>query len=163
MRIFPVLLTLLLPVSASAQYKYTTARGTVSITGYDCSENVLTITNTINGLPVVCIERSAFMGCTNLCSVTIPNSILKVRGCSFMNCGLTNVIIGSSVTNLGRGAFYNNPRLTGVYFFGNAPERVGEDQFFGATNATVYYLPDRKGWGKTFAGRPTATWTGKSP
>jgi len=163
MRISPVLLPLFLPVAAPAQYKYTTSKGTISITGYDCSENVLTITNELRGLPVVCIERSAFLGCTNLCSVTIPDSILKVRGCSFMNCGMTNVIVGSGVANFGRGAFYNCTRLTGIYFFGNAPERVGDEVFFGATNATVYYLPGRTGWGKTFGGRPTAIWTGKSP
>ena len=162
-RILPVLLVLLLPAAARAQYTYTTAAGSVTITGYDSSEKMTTISNKIDGLPVVCIERSAFYGCTNLLSVTIPNSVTKIRGCAFMGCGLTNVIIGSGVINLETGVFYNCDRLTGVYFLGNAPNRVGIDVFSGATNVTVYYLSGSTGWNKTFGGRPTAIWTEQSP
>ena len=59
-RKLPVLLVVLLPVATQAQFDYTTTNGTVTITGYDCSDNVLTISNQINGLPVICIERGAF-------------------------------------------------------------------------------------------------------
>jgi hypothetical protein len=31
--------------------------------------------------------------------------------------------------------------------------------FNGAINTTVYYVPGTTGWGRTFAGRPTAPWS----
>ena len=163
MRILPVLLALLLPVSVPAQFDSTTTNGAVTISGYNCSDNVVIISNKIAGLPVIRIEQGAFLGCTNLMSVAIPSSVISIGENAFMGCGLTNVTIGSSVTNLGWGVFYNCTSLTGVYFLGNAPSIAGSDLFFGATNVTVYYLSGSTGWAKTFGGRPTAVWTGKSP
>jgi len=58
----------------SAPYYYATnGDGTVSITGYNGSGGALTITNTINGLPVTSIGSNAFYLCTSLTSVTISN------------------------------------------------------------------------------------------
>ena len=46
--------------------------------------------------------------------------------------------------------------VTEVYFHGNAPSLVLG--FFGATDATVYYLPGTTAWESTFGGRPTELW-----
>jgi hypothetical protein len=53
--------------------------------------------------------------------------------------------------------FYGCTNLKEIHFKGNTP-RLGTDVFFGASQATIYYLPGTKGWEKTFGGRPTAVW-----
>jgi len=156
------LLLFRLPAAGQAQADYTMTNGTVTINGYDCSSNAMTISNTINGLPVSNIGDGAFIGCSSLTNITIPTSVTSIGANAFMGCGLTSLTIPGSVTSIGRGAFYSCNRLTGVYFLGNAPS-LGSDVFYGATNATVYYLPGTTGWGKIFGGRPTVQSPGISP
>ena len=71
---------------------------------------------------------------------------------------MISVTIPNSVTRIGGSAFYGCSSLTGVYFRGNAPGRGGHEQWFGADQAVMYYLPGATGWGTTFRGRPTALW-----
>ena len=52
-RILPLLLLFALPAAVQAQcYTYMTNNGTITITGYTCSDTVVTIPSMINGLPV---------------------------------------------------------------------------------------------------------------
>jgi hypothetical protein len=51
-------------------------------------------------------DFGAFNGCTNLASVTIPNSVTSIGYGTFFNCiNLTNVTIPNSVTSIGNSAF----------------------------------------------------------
>lgn len=80
-------------VTASlAQYTYTTSNGTVTITGYSGPGGAVTIPDTLGGFPVTRIQDLAFLSCTNL----------------------TDVIIGSSVTNIGSWPFYPSWVLTNI-------------------------------------------------
>ncbi|MBQ7530860.1 MAG: leucine-rich repeat domain-containing protein [Paludibacteraceae bacterium] len=86
--------------------------------------------------PVTSIGTSAFEGCSNLQSVTLPSSVTSIGtdafwGCTklgsvnleeglttinqraFYNCNLTEITIPSTVTSVGNGAFKGNP-LTSV-------------------------------------------------
>ena len=64
---------------------------------------------------VIGIEENAFRGCSDLTSVTIPNSIKSIIDYSFRDCtGLTSIIIGSGVTFIGALAFDNCISLTSV-------------------------------------------------
>lgn len=64
---------------------------------------------TYNGrtLTVTSIGEKAFLGCTGLTSVSIPNSVTSIGGYgAFRGCtGLTSVIIPNSVTSIGKSAF----------------------------------------------------------
>jgi formylglycine-generating enzyme required for sulfatase activity len=109
------LLLLALPAAVQAQFIYTINNGTVTITGYTGPGGAVTIPDTISGLPVTSIGTNAFYACTNLNSVTIPNSVSSIRVAAFYYCiSLTSVTIPNSVTSIGDEAFGYCSRLTSV-------------------------------------------------
>ena len=66
----------------------------------------LVIPSKHNGLPVVAIDETAFVRCTNLTCVVIPDSVTLVGSGAFYNCiYLTKVKIGNGVREIGQGAF----------------------------------------------------------
>jgi len=168
------------------QFTYTTNNGAITITGYTVAGGALipstiTIPSAINNLPVASIGNNAFWYCTNLTSVTLPNSVTNIGSQTFRNCinltdvtlpnnitsigagvfydcySLANITIPCGVTNIGLGAFEYCSSLKGVYFNGNAPS-VNSTAFVGDNNPPVYYLPWTTGWGSTFDGLTTALW-----
>ena len=81
--------------------------GDVSIPG-----NVADGTST---LTVTSIGAEAFLGCTRLTGVTIPQGVTDIGFAAFHSCSdLTSVIIPESVTSIGMAAFYNCSSLTSV-------------------------------------------------
>jgi len=70
------------------------------------------ITYTVTG-----IYTNAFMDCTGLTGVTIPNTVTIIGTNAFRNCtGLTSISIPGSVVDIGEGAFYNCTALINVEF-----------------------------------------------
>jgi len=61
------------------------------------------------------IVNTAFGGCENLTSITIPNSVKGIGLAAFENCkGLTSIIIPNSVTTLGVYVFHHCENLASV-------------------------------------------------
>ena len=113
-----LILSVLFSISASADV--------VEVDGiyYDISENNATVTYgdneysgdivipesiTYNGskYSVTSIGELAFIYCSGLTSIAIPNSITSIGESAFEGCsGLTSVTIPNSVTSIGDDAFY---------------------------------------------------------
>ena len=137
---------LVLPVTVQADffsdpYYYTTNNGTVTITGYDGPDGVLSITNKIDDLPVTSIGDSAFNDCSGLNDVTIPNGVTSLGSNAFCECThLLCITIPDSVTNIGYQAFYDCG-LTNV-MIGTNVTSIGDDAFYGCESLTSVTIPN---------------------
>ncbi len=101
--------------------------------------------------PVNAIYDQAFFNCSDLTSVTLPNSILSIGNFAFDSCiGLTEITLPSSLESIGEYAFWFCENLTKVYCLATTPPAWnkkaddGDDTFDYATvyvteNAMFYY------------------------
>lgn len=100
------------------------------------------------GLPVTKIADNAFgfdiagwfCGCTNVTSVTIPNSITSIGNYAFYSTGLKSVNIPESVTSIGNYAF-SRTNLTGVTI-GSGVETIGDSAFNYCNSLTNVNIPN---------------------
>jgi hypothetical protein len=147
MLVFALLLAL--PASLIAQdFTYVTNNGKITITKYLGPGGVVSVPDTIDGLPVVNIGDRAFQGssvtnviipsgiidigdstfsyCSGLTSITIPDSVTSIRDSTFYFCfSLASIVIPRSVTNIGNGAFTFCTSLTNAEI-GNSVSRIGD-------------------------------------
>ena len=118
---------------------YTSSNGKI-VTPYDSSSFGATIlSNTYIGgvgtidfnAPITMIGEYAFYKCSNLTSVTIPNSVTTIGRYAFDSCsGLTSVTIPDSVTEIGYYAFAECSSLTSVTI-GDSVTTIGGGAFTG--------------------------------
>lgn len=79
------------------------------------------------------IGFGAFMFCSGLRQVDIPNSVTEIGDRAFLSSGLTSVTIPSSVVSIGQYAFYDCASLTSVVVPSNET-RIGPSAFCGCDN-----------------------------
>ena len=107
-----------------------------------CTVNDIIIPSVYNGLPVRSIGTSAFQGCKNLTSVSIPDSVTSIEPSAFGGCtGLTSITIPDSVISIGNEAFggcYNLTSLT----IGNNVTSIGSYAFINCSSLTNVLIPD---------------------
>lgn len=88
------------------------------------------------------IGTSSFEGCSGLTSVTIPNSVTNIGGEAFRFCrNLTSVTISESVTSIGESAFFGCSGLTSITCEANTPPTCGFSCFYDVKKSIPLYVP----------------------
>ena len=83
----------------------------------------LVIPEYIDGYRVRSINFQAFIDCSNLTAITIPEGVTEIVDGAFANCtSLTSISIPESVTRIGEGVFRNCESLTSIHI----PDEVAE-------------------------------------
>lgn len=141
--------------------------GTAKITNYDAEiiGNNVTIPNELDGhavteigqqvfqnaaitsvtIPegVTAIGDEAFESCTNLTTITIPNSVTSIGSGAFANDIFNEITIPDNVQTIGEEAFKGCSNLTTITI-GESVSEIGNNAFQGCTNLTTlnYALPE---------------------
>lgn len=88
------------------------------------------------------IDFFAFRDCTDLTSITIPNSVTSIGGRAMENCSsLTSIIIPGSVTSIGDDAFQLCSSLTSVTILEGVKD-IGQGAFHYCANLTSITIPN---------------------
>ena len=110
--------------------------GRVKITGYNGGAETVVIPDTIDGKSVTSIGRRAFEGCTNLKSITIPNSVTEMGRRAFSGCSsLTGIAIPDNVTEIGKYAFDGCKSLTSITI-PDGVTSIGDGAFYNCSSLT---------------------------
>ena len=106
-------------------YEYTinNDEGTVEITKYNGTDEVVEIPGEIDGVAVTSIGKFAFQKNNNITKVTIPDGVVSIGGSSFSSCkNLIEVEMPDSVRTLGSIAFSSCSALKKVRLSSNLKE-----------------------------------------
>ena len=114
---------------------------TGAITGADDEVTMVQIPSQIDGIPVTMIDEYAFQNCTNLISVTIPDTVTCICNSAFYSSeNLKSVTIPASVTRIEELAFSYSYDLTDVYYGGSEKQWNAIDLMV-MDHSVVEYVP----------------------
>lgn len=141
------MLLTLLPAAAFAapapesDFEYSASNGTAAITKYKGAGGAVEIPATLGGYPVTAIGMHAFVECTSLKSVSMPESVTSIGNSAFIGCtGLESVKLPAGLKSIGEKAFYSCTRLTSVVI----PDKVtsiADLAFYGCLNLESITIP----------------------
>lgn len=141
------MLLTLLPAAAFAapapesDFEYGVNKDTATITKYKGAGGTVEIPATLGGYPVTGIKMQAFIKCTSLKSVSMPESMTWIGDSAFAGCtGLEQVEFSPNLTAIGPNSFYSCNGLTSVV----VPDKVTSIEslaFFGCLNLESITIP----------------------
>lgn len=99
-----------------------------------------------NNSKCLSIGQQAFLGCSTLTTLTLPDSLTNIEMFAFSNCtGLKNLVIPDSVTGIEYGAFQSCSNLESVHI-GIGVKNVGSYAFGSCDKLSKVYIKDLKKW-----------------
>lgn len=105
---------------------------------------------------VTVIGIRAFSGCQAFTSITLPNSVTRIKAYAFDNSGLLSITLPASITTIDDFALYRVPKMTSVTFMGT-PSSIGQNTFLTCPALVTINVPWSQGavpgapWGATKA------------
>ena len=110
------------------------------------------------------IGDMAFYRCSNLKEIEIPNGIETIGNDAFESCGLSSVVIPTSVKKIGSYAFGYNRSLMEVFFLGSEKPEISGVAFYNCHSALTLYVPNKEAYGNArnmvqYVSFPTSTYT----
>lgn len=122
---------------------YVTIEGKAWITSYAYTTEELTIPETVDGYPVAGLRKEDVNSHPqyNIGVLTIPAHVKSIQASAFQGSSIVSLIVESSETVLGVGAFQNCDRLTSVTLPDDL-EALPALCFSGCTSLTTIHLPN---------------------
>ena len=116
----------------------------ITVIRYIGKEQNVIIPSTIKERPVTKIGNNAFSYCTDLTSITIPESVNYIGERAFFYCiNLASISIPDSVEEIKPYTFYNCENLISITFGKNSQLNfIGNDSFRGCISLTEIFIPD---------------------
>lgn len=117
--------------------------GTVRIVSVDKSsvKGDVFIPETLDGYPVSAIGAYAFYECTEITSVTIPDSVTSIGMAAFYKCtGLKIATLGNGVTDIVSHTFYYCTELTDI-IIPDSLKSIGSSAFAGCNKLLYFNIP----------------------
>lgn len=95
--------------------------GKAAVTDVDKNITEVIIPREINNIPIVNIKKKAFLGCKQLRSISLPETVKNVGEWAFAFCdSLSEVKLASNRAVFGQGAFKNDARLEKLWIEGRS-------------------------------------------
>ena len=150
--------------TVEARFKYDVIDGCAVITETKQTSGAVVIPSIIDGYPVKEIHRNVFSGCSELASLTIPDSVTSIGDDAFQGCGrlkdvampsrwmvstifpstyssITNVTIIPGSSTVVNSAFKGCTALTSI-IVPDTVTHIGNDAFQGCSGLTSVTIPD---------------------
>ncbi len=127
-----------------------------SVSGYTGDSTTVIIPDYHNNNPITGIGEFAFSGCSDLTSISIPDTVTSIGYNAFSYCsGLTSVTIPDSVASIGDSAFYACSSLMSI----TVPKgitSIGTLAFYNCESLEAVYIADIAKWCAIGFGSDTA-------
>ena len=116
--------------SRSSPFTYTLSEDGATIARYTGDAADVTITQSLDGHPVVAIGKNAFSDCSQLTSVSIPEGVTSIGPSAFGACeNLSEAILPGSLSIIDDYAFRECPRLQSIVLSGSL-KSIGAYAFY---------------------------------
>ena len=109
---------------------------------------------------ITSIGQGAFFGCSGLTSISIPNSVTSIGAEAFRSCSFVSVTIPNSVTSIDKYTFWGCSGLTSVKCLTATPPSLDSSAFIGVDSTCTLTVPcgtidayEGSYWNTVFAGR----------
>ena len=109
---------------------------------YNGASNVVEVPSKFKGFPVKTIGFSAFMDCTHITEIIIPNSVTTISINAFKGCtGLTSVVLPEGLTKIDSSVFDGCNSLTSIVI-PDSVTALEPHAFSGCANLTSVRIPE---------------------